>query len=445
MPKGIWNAHVFQFFNTFSFSIVIGAHMILYFKYLGASATVIGIVTALPNILNILQIPAASFVERVGYRNFVLRGWTARTFIILGIVCVPAIAFRLGGTTGMMLMIFLLFAYNFSRGISACGFLPWMTHLVPENVRGTFVSRDQAFGAVASFITVIGGALLFRAVTGATAYTISFSLAFLTAAVSLTFLRRIPDIPVPPESRSTEKIPWRSMILYRPFLKLLVYNVVVNLGLAGAGVLWVPTLRDVYHWPTTDIFLLTSVAAFFAISVIWGFGRIVDRVGSRPLLAFSGLCLFVHFMLWAAVSTRLLYPHFAVVVVLELFAALGSSVFGMANTRLAMATVPAMGRSHFFALFSVTMSIALGVGPIFWGILADSLAPLHIALGATGEINHYTVCYVGVALICLSSLLFLKKLDEPRAMTTEAFFHELFVATPWRAISRLIYRRPPTL
>src|ERR1700693_232343 len=82
MPAGIGNAYAFQVFNTVSFSIVLGTPMILYFKHLEASATVLGIVAALPNLLNILQIPAAQFVEQVGYRAFVLRGWSVRSLVL---------------------------------------------------------------------------------------------------------------------------------------------------------------------------------------------------------------------------------------------------------------------------------------------------------------------------------------------------------------------------
>ena len=89
MPHGVGNAYAFQVFNTVSFSIVLGAPMLLYFKGLGASGTVIGIVAALPALLNILQMPAARFVEQIGYRAFVLRGWSLRSVFILGMAIVP--------------------------------------------------------------------------------------------------------------------------------------------------------------------------------------------------------------------------------------------------------------------------------------------------------------------------------------------------------------------
>ena len=89
MPHGVGNAFAFQVFNTMSFTIVLSTPMLLYFKRLDASATVLGIVVALPNLLNILQIPAAQFVEKMGYRAFVLRGWLVRALFILAMAVVP--------------------------------------------------------------------------------------------------------------------------------------------------------------------------------------------------------------------------------------------------------------------------------------------------------------------------------------------------------------------
>ncbi|MDD5262488.1 MAG: hypothetical protein PHD76_11650, partial [Methylacidiphilales bacterium] len=82
MPEGIHYAYWFQVFNSLSFSIVLGVPMLLFMKRLGASATILGIVNALGPLLNILQIPAARYVEQVGYRSFVLRGWSLRSVFI---------------------------------------------------------------------------------------------------------------------------------------------------------------------------------------------------------------------------------------------------------------------------------------------------------------------------------------------------------------------------
>ena len=77
-PAGLNNAFLFSAFNALSFQIVLASPMILYAKSLGASATVIGIIAGMMPLLVIFQIPAASHINRIGYRRFVLGGWSTR-------------------------------------------------------------------------------------------------------------------------------------------------------------------------------------------------------------------------------------------------------------------------------------------------------------------------------------------------------------------------------
>lgn len=60
-------------------------------------------------LLNIFQIPAARFVEKIGYRNFVLRGWTSRSLLIAGLVLVAVLPLSIDNFSRQALMLFLLF------------------------------------------------------------------------------------------------------------------------------------------------------------------------------------------------------------------------------------------------------------------------------------------------------------------------------------------------
>ena len=441
MPKDIHFAHLFQFFNTLSFSLIIGLPMVLFFQHLHASATVLGIIYSLPALMNILQIPGAAVVEKVGYRSFVLRGWTLRGFVLVGMIAVPLLAGVLGLGTQIGLMLGLLFIYNCLRGFAACGFLPWMTHLVPEAVRGTFVSRDQACGALGGFLTLLGSAALFHFIDGANSFAAAFGISFATAMVSLFFLRRIPDVPVPHEAENPEKIPWRSMFLYPPFLKLLFYNVVINFVMAPAGVFWVPLVRQLAGWDDSRIMVFGALLTVLSVGTIWGFGRIVDRVGSRPLLAFSGISLIGQSALWLCFACGLLPMNTGVMAALLILGACAIPVFSMANALLLMGTVPIAGRSHFFALHSVVNSVVLGVSPTLFGIALDGLKDLHWKVGG-GELDRYGAFYLSMILVVAIALYLLHRLDEPRAMTTKAFLYELLVVTPSRALTLVGLRRP---
>ena len=441
MPAGIGNAYAFQVFNTISFSIVLGMPMILFFKHLGASATILGIVIALPSLLNILQIPAAPLVDKVGYRAFVLRGWTTRCFIILGMAVVAFLPVKIDRTTRIGLMLFLLFGYNASRGFSVCGFLPWITQLIPESLRGRYLSGDQMSTALALLGTMAGTAWFVKQATGTAAFGWMFFVGFLGGMASLWFLARMPDVPVPAQSRSKGPVPWKAMVLHPPFYRLLVYNIVIVIALAGSGVCWVPLLRDLHGFADWQFLAMMALYSAGSAVTLWGFGALADRVGSKPLLGASGIILVAHFTLWGAIAAGVIAPTLWVIVLLQMTSALGSALLTLPNTRLLMAVVPEMGRSHFFALFSVITSLTAGVFPILWGLLVDSLAGWKIRWGVI-ELNQFSVCYALILAISLFAHIYWARLMEPKAMPTDLFLHELIVKTPSRALSRLFTRRP---
>src|SRR6476646_5662930 len=141
-PTGLHNAFLFSGFNALSFQIVLSSPMVLYAKTLGASATVLGAIAGMMPLLVIFQIPAASYVARVGFKRFVYAGWGTRVLFIFGMALVPLTRSFLDARNRLALMLMLLFCFNLSRGISSCAWLPWIALLVPPTLRGNYLSRD---------------------------------------------------------------------------------------------------------------------------------------------------------------------------------------------------------------------------------------------------------------------------------------------------------------
>lgn len=442
MPVGLHNAYIFQVFNTISFSIVLGVPMMLFFKQLGASATILGIVAALPPLMNLLQIPAARFVESIGYRKFVLRGWSARSYLIFGMAIAAFLPTRVLDTaTRISLMLLLLFTYNTSRGISVCGFLPWMTKLVPEEIRGHYLSRDQMSGALASVGALLMNAYFLREGSSLLAFGGVFLFSFVAAMASLYFLRKIPDVPVEPTPYSQGKVPWREMLFYPPFLKFMVFNVIANSAFAAAGVFWIPMFRDLFHFSSSKTLLLAGLSVFVSACSLFAFGKIIDRVGSRPVIALGLVFFALHFIGWACTASTVLPLNYYTLIIIQISAGLCGSLFNLGNTRMLMSIVPTMGRSHFFALFSVIVSLVLAIMPVLWGIVLDSLSNWHAVMWGW-EWNKYSFLYIILALTMLAAQYYLHRLDEPRAMPTDEFMRELLINSPSRAITRLIFRKP---
>ncbi|MFY8216745.1 MAG: hypothetical protein ACOVMP_09130, partial [Chthoniobacterales bacterium] len=92
-PPGAFNVHWFQMFNAVAFQIMMGAPIILFAKSLGASSTVLGIVAAFTPLMTVMQLPAARFLDRCSYRQFVLMGWGTRTIFIFVVAAIPLLGF----------------------------------------------------------------------------------------------------------------------------------------------------------------------------------------------------------------------------------------------------------------------------------------------------------------------------------------------------------------
>ena len=123
---------------------MMGAPIIVFAKSLGASSTVLGIIAAFTPLMTVFQLPAAQHLERYGYRRFVLMGWGTRTVLIFVVAAIPLAGF-LDNTSKLAALLVVLFFFNLLRGISSAAWMPWITQLIPEHVRGRFLSIDQFF------------------------------------------------------------------------------------------------------------------------------------------------------------------------------------------------------------------------------------------------------------------------------------------------------------
>jgi MFS family permease len=440
MPAGLGNAYAFQIFNTLCWNICLGATMLLFFKKIGASNTVLAIVAASNPLLNILQIPAARFVEQVGYRAFVLRGWAARSIFVFGMALVALLPPAVDATTRIVLMLFVLIGFNILRGISVCGFLPWITHLVPESVRGHYLSREQMCVSIAGVGSSLGVSAFLSFDDSLIAFGILFLVSFASALTSLFFLKRIPDVPVAPHTGQREPVPWLTILKYPPFQRLLLCSFVAHTAFGAAGIFWIPMFKDQFHLTDGQTMGIASMGGMVAIGCYAVFGKMIDRVGSKPLMVLAVLSFTLHFLGWAILSARVLPLNAWTLILIQFLGGLAGSVFNLSLIRLAMATVPIMGRSHFFAIFSVVNSMTLGLMPLPWGLVLDSLTGWSVTWG-WWEWNKFSVLYVALASTMVVAQIFIRRLTEARAMTTEAFFHELLVLSPAKVISRLITRR----
>ena len=441
MPRGVTNAYLFQIFNASSWSFILGTPMLLFLKSMDAPAAILGAAVAMTPLFAALQIPAASFAERIGYKNFVVRGWASRSIFILGIAIVALLPDRVSTNLRIALTLLMMACFAAARGISVCGLMPWITQLIPETLRGAFIARDTMCMYLALTGTMLLSSWFVGAFPSIRSFGVLFSLSYLAAMVSVVFLRRIPDIPTAHSRANRTPPPWRQMLFFPPFFRFVLFNVVFNFFVSALGVIWVPFLKDGLRVSESLILCITAYSCIICAGVSLITGPVADRTGSRPLMAFANALIIASQLAWMLVAAGVLPCHARALFMIVTIGSVGYPILGLASTRLLMGLIPATGRSHFFAISSVAVSLTLGLMPIVWGFALDGLGRLigkGFAFLPNWTWNRFSLFYALVLAGTLIAQFLRRRLDEPRAMSTEEFLRILLIQSPIRLISRVL-------
>lgn len=398
----MWDAHLFGLFNTLSWQVVLGAPVVLFAKSLGASATLLGVITAMMPVLVILQIPAAKWLPKYGYRRFTLMGWSARTvaiFAMAGIALLGYVGVSPGGQLWLLLLA--LLAFNTLRGIASGAWLPWFSALLDESDRARFLARDQVFQNVGGLLSLSVSAVLLSLGTaggvGGAHFAGVFLLSGVAALVSLHYCARIPDVTAPETLKeSGHPVPWREMVAWAPFRRVLTLNLGWLAVTGGLGTFTVAYLRGSGGYSDAGALWLACAGLSGALASLVLTRRACDAMRPRSLLTVCATGLALVLVCWALIAGGVV-PGGAGVAAAVQFVTGGITVqYGIANNRLLMSTVPAMGRNHFFAIYSVVTSLVWGAAPIVWGLALDALARVHVNTGPV-EWNRYTIYFAAAA------------------------------------------------
>jgi MFS family permease len=412
-PKAIFNFHWFNFYNAICFQIIIGAPVVLLAKDLGANSVILGVIAAFTPLMTVLQLPAARYLGRYSYRSFALSGWALRSIFIAIVAFVPMMhSVSRGGRLSILLGC--LFFFNFLRGISTTAFLPWITTLVGSEMRGRYLSVDQLFINFGSIITMLLSALLMHGSANPLRYSLVIWLSVAGAAISLLYLRLIPDAAEQRrEESSSQRVPLREMASLVPFRNWILFNLLFTVVAGGLGVFPIEYLKMQARFSPSMIYLLSLGSFLGPLLFLQAVGRGVDRVGSTIFIRWAVLLFAMILMLWFAMSAGVLPHDWRLVLLLNLLGGTAVAIYNMANGHLWMAVVPELGKNHYFALGMVIMSLASGVVPILWGWLLDSLGGLDIMAGPF-HLRRHSIYFIGIAMVSVMAFFASRILVEPR-------------------------------
>ena len=431
-PKGVNYLFAFFFFNFLSCMMVMDSPVILYAESLGASATVIGLIQGITPLMVVFQIPAADHVGRVGYKRFITTGWTLRLVFVLPLIAVPLLSSVLNPQSQLALVIGALIGFNLVRGIASTAWFPWITGIIPEKIRGRYLAVETASNNIGSLVALLLAAWYLGSTTGNNRFAVMFAFSLVMGAVSLWFIYRVPDAAVTEENVSEKQpVSWREIWQHTSFRKLLWVAFTWAVLMGGLMGFIVKFLKGPAGWPDDQVLLASAIKFIGGLSSLWFLHSRLDRVGSRPLM-FVSLGIWIAILLtWTSMAGGKAAVSFPLVCGVYLVSGFAFCTFYMCLNKLAMSTVPELGKSHFFALFSVVGSLAVGIFPILWGVMIDALESTRIDwLGL--QWNQFSIYFAGLLGVLLVLTVLVARLNEEKAANLNELMRDFIRNNPLR-------------
>jgi MFS family permease len=439
IPPQATNSFRFSLFNAVNFQITLGAPMVLYAKALGGSATTIGIVASLAPLMTILQLPTAYFIPKVGYKGFVLFGWSVRAVLLFMLAILPLLVF-LPTAIQTQLMLVCLFLFNVVRGISTGAWLPWLTALVPANARGAFIRSDQFHMQCGGMLAIAIATIVLWSGGEPWQFSLLFVISGSAGMLSLHFVRKIPDIEIGEQAKSSgQPVPWLQILKYPPFTKLLIFNVVYNWVVGGLAAFVIAFLEGRAGYTAGQVLAVSLAAAVGAFATVPFFGLILERTGSKPLLRLAMSLYLVGILFWVLITSGIAPAHYLLIGFNYLILGVAGGLFSIANTRIAMDTMPTMGRNHFFSLFTVFASLSLGLAPIFWGVFLDTLGKKEFSIGFF-QVNRYSTYFVLLSLLGIVTFFLAKPLAEEKGKPFDTAIRDVVILARLKLYGRFFNR-----
>ena len=256
-PPGLSHAWGFAAFNALSFQMVIGSPMILFAKSLGASGAELGLIAGMLPLLTILQLVGARFVGKFGNKRFVVTGWSVRIVFGALLIAVPFLEEQIGARGQLIAVIAILFCFNASRGFFSCGWLPWITSILPHEIRGRYLTRESALVNVSSLVAFLLAAFVLGKAAGDGNFAALFAVSTIAGITSIFFLTRIPeDQDTYNRFNSSTPVSLRSMFGLQSYRRLLALNVFWSIAIGGLATFTIVFLRETVELSDSRILFL---------------------------------------------------------------------------------------------------------------------------------------------------------------------------------------------
>ncbi len=401
-------------------SITTGAVLTRYAKSLHVSEFGFGILAAIPFIAAFAQLPASFLIERYGHRKrvFLIANLIHR-FVWLVIAVIPWLVSAKHGSMGL---ITLMLVSSLSQHTTAPAWYSWLSDMVPTRIRGRYLSRRTQAGQIVSLILTVAVGMALDWAEGVSGFALSRVLSALLAVAALCgladilFFVRIPDHG---EHHKNQQYGWQDLFVKplrnRSFRRYLGFTAMMTFSIGYVGQFSWLYAFDVAHMSNIKAnFLLITCPMILAMFGVPFWGRMIDRLGRKPVGLISTAFVIQGGVLWILIREGSVMPAYLGILVAA-FAWPGVDLSSY-NILLGLVRQERGGgrNTAYVALNSVVVATAGTLSGLFGGLLAGWLKDWHgDFLGL--PMTYHCILFLMSMFFRFFALLCLRGIDDPRA------------------------------
>ena len=364
-------------------------------KYISFLAVAVGVSVSQMSLLrageslsrNLLQIIWGRLIDRYGKKRFIVMGRLLNGALLAVLIFVQT-------TTWMMLLII---------GIAICWSLvapAWSSlqgDYTTNTTRGAVIGKISALSQVGGLAAMVVAFLISMNQVGETTPE-SFTLILATAA-AMSVISGIMGLFVEemPPNRSGPSLNFSVILTDRRFMRYLLINVVYGVSMAFAWPLFPFIIVDKLNlkiWQIAAFSICSAASSMISLRFV---GRLMDRIGRRPVVVFSRVSMAVAPLFYVFATSWL---HIATA---DIILGIGMAAWMSSGPTYVIDLAPLDMRATYLAANTAVFGVATFVGNLASGYITDNF----LAVEGTMQGIHAGLL-ISAALRFLTGLLYLK-------------------------------------
>lgn len=408
---------------------------------LGAPNLVIGLLLAIPQLSQLLQLPGIYLVEKLRSKRQITFWGTLISRLIL--LPLPLIAFLPTKSFGIPALAIIYILSSSVGAMATCAWNSWMKDVLANGALGNFFSRKLSLaGVINSALTLAGGYFLelwahTLKLPPLTGYSIMFGFGILVGLLGISPLRKMSEVQSmdtfqPIHSFQQKFIePLRDPNYQRLIRFMFLWNFSVNLAVPFFTVYMLSVL-GASMWLVTWLTIIGQIANFLMLKT-WG--RLIDRFCNKSVLMVCAPGLLACTLCWVILplldNSPAIWPAIIGIQVL-----LGLSMAGttLASNNIALKLAPEGKGTPYLATNAMMSALAAGLAPLTGGLLIDLFKKWQISVALPAwpgfkqlvVIDFWNVLFLLALGLGLLSLIWLARIDETGHVRKRVVFRAIF-------------------